>query len=225
MSEIQSLKGRSVLLSSHYLPCLEYFTCVTQAGSAVIESHENFQKQTLRNRCYVQAANGIEMLTVPVVKPAGKVPIRDVRIDYGQLWQKKHWRCLVSAYANSPFFEYYAPDFQKIYESRPDFLFDLNYEILTLCLHLLQTKVSLSYTLSYEAEPKYPVFDARSCINAKKNVNRYQFYYPHPYYQTFGNGFSDNLSIVDLLFNTGPEALEVLKKSAKDNQATLLNEL
>ncbi len=214
-----------VLMPSHYLPCLEYFACMIQAGSAVIESHENFQKQTLRNRCYVQTANGVEMLTVPVVKPAGKVPIRDVRIDYGQLWEKKHWRCLVSAYANSPFFEYYAPDFQKIYESHPIFLFDLNQQMLTLCLHLLRAKVPLSYTLSYEAEPKYPVFDARSCINAKKNVNRYQFYHPHPYYQTFGNDFSDNLSIVDLLFNTGPQALEVLKKSAIDNPVTLLNEL
>jgi len=225
MSEIQSLKGQSVLLASHYLPCLEYFACIVQAGSVMIESHENFQKQTLRNRCYVQTANGVEMLTVPVAKPAGKVPIRDVRIDYGQLWEKKQWRCLVSAYANSPFFEYYAPDFQKIFESRPAFLLDLNQEMLTLCLHLLRIRVPLAYTLSYEPEPKYPVFDARSCINAKKNVNRYQFYHPHPYYQTFGNDFSDNLSIADLLFNTGPQALEVLKKSVKDSPVTLLNEL
>lgn len=212
-------------MTSHYLPCLEYFVCMMHAESAMIESHEHFQKQTFRNRCYIQTANGVEMLTVPVVKPVGKVPIRDVRIDYGQEWRKKHWRCLVSAYANSPFFEYYAPDFQGIYESSPAFLFDLNQKMLTLCLYLLKVKVPLSYTLSYEAEPEYPVFDARSCINAKKNVNRYQFYHPHPYYQTFGNDFSDNLSIADLLFNTGPQATEVLKKSVKDCPATLLNEL
>lgn len=223
--ETQPFDRRPVLMTSHYLPCLEYFACIIQAGGVIIESHENFQKQTFRNRCYIQTANGVEMLTVPVVKPAGKVPIRDIRIDYGQLWGKKQWRCLVSAYANSPFFEYYAPDFQRIYESRPAFLFDLNQQMLTLCLHLLRAKVTLSYTLSYEAEPECPVFDARSCINGKKNVNRYQFYTPYPYYQTFGNDFSDNLSIADLLFNTGPQALEVLKKSVKDCPVALLNEL
>lgn len=197
----------------HYLPCLEYFTCLMQAGNAILESRENFQKQTLRNRCYVKTANGTEMLTVPLIRPAGKIQIRDIRIDYGQMWQKKHWRCLTSAYSNSPFFEYYAPDFLKVFESRPAYLFDLNLHLLTLCLELLKVKIEFSHNLSYDPKPKYPVFDARSCITDKKNVNRYQFYQPYPYYQTFGNDFSENLSIADLIFNMGPEASEVLRNS------------
>ncbi len=219
MSETQRLQGRQVLLPAHYLPCLEYFTCLIQADEVIIESQENFQKQTLRNRCYVKTANGMELLTVPLLKPTGKVPIRDIRVDYGQPWQKKHWRCLTSAYSNSPFFEYYAPDFLKALDARPVFLFDLNLQLLTLCLELLKVKIELSHNLSYDSTPKYPVFDARSCITDKKNVNRYQFYQPYPYYQTFGNDFSENLSIVDLIFNTGPEALGVLRKSAANHEA------
>ena len=225
LSKFQPSAPPPVLVTSHYLPCLEYFICIMQTGDVIVESCENFQKQSPRNRSYVLTANGIEMLTVPVVKPGGKVPIRDIRIDYSQMWIKKHWRCLVSAYANSPFFEYYATDFLKILERKPTFLLDLNTEILTFCLHSLRLKPSLSYTLSYNTHPLYPVFDARSCVNAKNSVNTYQFYHPHPYYQTFGNDFSGNLSIADLLFNTGPEALEVLKKSIKSSSDSRLNEL
>lgn len=200
-------------MSLHYLPNLAYFACIMQAETVIIESREHFQKQTLRNRCYVNTANGVEIMSVPLQKPTRHVPVDEIRIDYSQEWVKKHWRCLTSAYANSPFFEYYAPDFLKVLDSRPAYLFDLNRQLLTLCLKFLRLPVELTYNLSYEQTVQYPVFDARNCITDKKNVNRYQFYRPHPYYQTFGNGFSDNLSIVDLLFNTGPEASEILLKS------------
>lgn len=211
---LPDLSKRPVLLPLHYLPRIEYFVYLLQADRAIIESQEHFQKQTLRNRCYVQTANGVEILTVPLAKPTGKVLIQDIRIDYSQCWQKKHVRCLTSAYANSPFFEYYASDFFRILDSAPAFLFELNQQILTLCLTILRLKPVLSYNLSYDPKPNYPVFDARSCISDKKNVNRYEFYSAYPYYQTFGNGFSENLSIVDLIFNMGPEASDILKKSA-----------
>jgi len=206
----------SVLLPAYYLPNLEYFTAILLSDQVLIEGHEHFQKQTFRNRCYVRTANGIERLSVPLKKNSGKIPIREVQIDYDQPWRKKQWRCLESAYANSPYFEYFAPDFQKIFDRKPAFLFDLNLELLTLCLNLLNLKKEPTITLSYEENAKYPIYDARSCITDKNNVNTYKFYRPFPYYQTFGNDFSENLSIVDLLFNKGPEALGVLKQSAED---------
>lgn len=215
MFESGSLQDRHVLLPLHYFPCIEYFTVFLQAKKVIIESHEHFQKQTLRNRCYVQTANGVEILSVPLLKPTGKVPIQDIRIDNHQLWQKKHWRSLTSAYSNSPFFEFYAPDFHKILHAGGPFLFELNQQLLTLCLNFLKITTEISYNLSYDPKPDYPVFDARSCITDKKNVNRYKFYSPYPYYQTFGNDFSENLSILDLIFNMGPGASEVLKKSTK----------
>jgi len=205
-----------VLLPAYYLPNLEYFTLILLADSLCIESHENFQKQTFRNRCYVKTANGIERLTIPLKKNQGKTPIRDVKIDYDQPWMKKQWKCLTSAYANSPYFEFFAADFKNILDRKIPFLFDLNTELLTLCLKILNLPKTVTYNLSYEEIPSNPIYDARSCITDKKNVNTYQFYHPYPYYQTFGNDFSENLSIVDLLFNKGPEALEVLRQSVKD---------
>jgi hypothetical protein len=214
MTQAPDLSGSTLLLPMYYFPCLEYFVLFLQAQEVMIETHEHFQKQSYRNRCYVLTANGVETLTVPIQHPTGKVPIRDIRIDNTQRWQKKHWRCLTSAYAKSPFFEFYAPDFFTILNSATPFLFDLNERLLTLCLKFLGIKTTFRHSLSYEVNPNYPVFDARSCITDKNNVNRYMFYSPRPYYQTFGNDFSGNLSIIDLLFNMGPEALEVLKKSA-----------
>ncbi len=214
----------AVILPLHYLPNLEYFACLQQFDTVWIESCENYTRQTLRNRCYVLTANGVAGLSVPVLKQAPKMLVRDVRIDYGQDWLKRHWGCLVAAYAKSPFFEYYAPDFKAVFDSKPVFLFDLNERFLTLCLKLLKSRKELKYNLSYQKEVNFPVFDARSCITDKKGVNTYSFYQEYPYYQTFGNDFVRNLSIVDLLFNLGPQGPEVLMKSVKKLSPEDLNE-
>ncbi|TDB68263.1 WbqC family protein [Arundinibacter roseus] len=202
-----------VTLDLHYLPCLDYFSCLLNFDSFILEAQDHYIRQTYRNRCYVLTANGIDVLTVPVLSGRNKVLIRDVKIDYGQAWVRRHWGCLQSAYGKSPFFEYYEAEFKQVYQRQTTFLFDLNVELLTLCLKFLGIKKEIAYTLSYSRDVTSTNFDARSLISDKNTENIFKFHVPIPYYQTFGNDFVKNLSIVDLLFNKGPEARQILMQS------------
>lgn len=203
-----------VLLELHYLPCLEYFACLMHYDKIQLEAHEHFTRQTYRNRCYVLTANKVDVLTVPVQTARNRIPVRDIRIDYNQAWIRRHWGCLCSAYGKSPFFEYYAPDLEAVYLKKIPHLFDLSSDLLTLCLSWLGIKKDIGYTLSYHTGVDSTQFDARSLINDKNIGNSYNFYKAVPYHQTFGNDFVPNLSILDLLFNKGPESRQILRMSA-----------
>lgn len=207
-----------VLLELHYLPCLEYFSCLMQFDEVVLDAHEPYVRQTYRNRCRVLTANKVDVLTVPVKNRGDGSPIREVRIDYAQDWHRRHWGCLQSAYGKSPYFEHYAPGLKAVYHKKVPFLFDFNRELLTLCLHFLGIKKVITNTLSHPA-PDDTLFDARSLINAKKKTDGSVFYNSYPYYQTFGNDFVMNMSIVDLLFNKGPESRLVLSQSIRPADA------
>lgn len=196
----------------HYLPCLEYFSCLMQFDEVILDAHEPYARQTYRNRCRVLTANKVDVLTVPVKNRGDGNPIREVRIDYTQNWHRRHWGCLQSAYGKSPYFEHYAPGLEAVYHKKLPFLFDFNLELLTLCLYFLGIKKVITNTLSHP-ELEDNLFDARSLISAKKSPNDPVFYQSFPYHQTFGNDFVMNMSIVDLLFNKGPESRLVLSQS------------
>lgn len=203
-----------VLLELHYLPCLEYFSCLLQFDELILEAHEPYPRQTYRNRCRVLTANKVDVLTVPVQNRGNGCTIRDVRIDYSQDWHRRHWGCLQSAYGRSPYFEHYSPAFEKVYLKKIPFLFDFNRELLTLCLHYLGISKGITSTLSHP-ERDSDLYNATSVINVKKKSPGSVFYSEYTYQQTFGNDFVPNLSIVDLLFNKGPESRLVLNQSIK----------
>ncbi|MCK8494489.1 WbqC family protein [Spirosoma sp. RP8] len=199
-----------LLVELHYLPCLDYVSGLLQFRRVRVEAHEHYQKQSYRNRCYVLTANKVDTLTVPVQQGTHHNPVRDLRIDTSQPWQMHHWRCLKSAYGKAPFFDYYAPEFEPVYQKNWAFLFDLNYELLTICLKLVGQRVDLNLTDCYEKVPEVGLFDARSLINPRNRPESYVFYKPKPYAQNFGFDFVPNLSIIDLLFCQGPLATEFL---------------
>jgi WbqC-like protein family len=211
---MKTLDTQSVLIDLHYLPSLEFFTCILNFDEIILESNENFVKQSYRNRCYLKGANKIEMLSVPIIDGNKKILIKDIKIDYCQRWEAIHWRTINAAYGKSPFFEFFADYFQNIYHKKPTFLWDLNLNFLTLCLKLMKQNKTISQTEIYEKDAKLGVFDARSLINAKKSFNTNNFYLPTVYQQNFGNDFEPNLSIIDLLFCRGNQTLEILKKSS-----------
>ncbi len=192
------------------MPCLDFFVGMLTHDEVLIEAHEQYQKQSYRNRCYVLTANKIDCLTVPVAGSTNHQPIREVRIDNSVDWQKRHQRCLQSAYTKAPFFEYYAPDFEAVYRREWTFLFDLSLEMLTICRQLLGIKTPLKLTEWYQREPPIGVFDARSMMNSRSWAETQLFYCPEPYIQNFGPQFVPNLSILDLLFCAGPEAKSYL---------------
>ncbi|MBC8111371.1 MAG: WbqC family protein, partial [Verrucomicrobia bacterium] len=143
-----------LLIELHYLPCLAYFSAIKNAETVFLETCENFQKQTCRNRCYLLGAHQIACLTIPVKHSPQKILICDVAIDYSQRWQPIHWRTIVSAYRKSPFFDYYIADFEKVFTSQPKFLFDFNEQLLTICLKSLKWSKSIKFTDTYNFLPE-----------------------------------------------------------------------
>jgi len=201
---------KGALLPMFYLPPVEYFTQLTQFKPDVwIECGEHFPKQTYRNRANIYSPDGVLTLVVPVVK-GSKVhtPIKDVKISYDFKWQRLHWLSLEACYRRSAYFEYYEDDFASFYQQKTTHLFEYNQKLLELLLRLLKIKTTLNYTETYEARYPELVTDLRNGFNAKKEVTIEQ----KPYFQVFEerHGFLKNLSIIDLLFNQGPQSANYL---------------
>ena len=208
-----------ILLSSAYLPPVQYFAHLQSAEQVWIEQYDHYQKQTYRNRCVIAAPDGPLSLTVPIEKPnTPKAFMRDIRIsDHGN-WRHLHWNAIESAYNHTPFFEYYKDDFRPFYEKKFDFLVDYNEQLCQLVCQLIDIDTSFLRTESYVAEPSNIIIDLRDAIHPKKEVMDDASFSAVPYYQVFQErlGFLPNLSIIDLLFNMGPEAILVLQKSIKE---------
>ena len=203
---------KKILIPLHYLPSTSYFTHVNQADTIIIEANENFQKQTYRSRCYINTANKIDTLSVPTKKSKSRL-FKDTQIDYTEPWVKKHWKSILSAYGKAPFFEYFIDSFETIYSQKEKYLFDLNMALLTNCLTLLQLDKTLNYSEFYEKQPKSTIIDLRARLNTKTTDKHNISFAPHPYNQIFGKEFVGNLSIIDLLFCEGPNALSVIRQS------------
>jgi hypothetical protein len=203
-----------VLIDLQYLPSVAYFSTLRSASNVVIEKYEHYEKQTYRNRCYINTANGIVVLIVPVIATHEKTNISEVRIDYRQKWLNNHWRTIQTAYGKAPFFEYYAEDLQRILFQKFEFLYDLNLKLLTLCLKMLKMNLTIVESMAYEENVTNDLIDLRSAINPKKTETLNLFYKPAPYYQVFGNKFVQNLSILDLIFCEGPGAAGVVQASS-----------
>lgn len=180
----------------------------------VLERHEYYVKQSYRNRSHIISANGKETLIVPLTSKSGKVYITDVRIDYSQKWLNNHWRTIRSAYGKAPFFEHYADELERILFNRATFLYDLNRDLLSLCLKWLKWGIAIKESERFEKTPSAQVFDFRSALNAKDESNLSKFYLPVPYRQVFGNTFVGNVSVIDLIFCTGPEASRIVRASS-----------
>ena len=202
--------GGASLLSSTYFGPIQWYQKLHRMP-CIIEQHDHFVKQTYRNRCVIATANGTQTLTVPIERYDGtKCPMRDIRIsDHGN-WRHLHWNALVSAYGETPFFEFYADDLRPFFEKQHTFLFDLNLDIMHTMCQLLDVRPQVTLSEQYIVLPSEndAVVDFREAIRPKHPLPDADFN-PTPYYQVRAqrHGFLPNLSILDLLFNEGPEGI------------------
>ncbi len=196
----------TVLLSTAYLPNLEYLTQVIKHDTIVLEKYEHFVKQTYRNRCEVLTSNGRMTLSIPLIKQADKEIISDKRISYAENWQQQHWRTITSAYKNSPYFEFFEDELRPFYETKHEFLFDFNTQLLQTVLHILRIKKQIQFTTQFEKTPN-DVRDMRMLSDGIQKDGLTQ----SSYYQVFSDKyeFTSNLSCLDAVFNLGLKMIDL----------------
>jgi hypothetical protein len=202
--------SEKILLSTAYLPSIDYLKAIVNSELICIEQFENYIKQSYRNRCKIYAANGIMSLSIPVeLATTKKILVKDVKIDYKEAWQKQHLRSIESAYRTSPYFDYLIDDFLPFYTKKHIFLFDFNLGLLNVVLDILQEKKTILLTSDYDHSPS-GVEDMRNFFSPKKeNLSCTD---QKPYSQVFNQkfGFQANLSCIDLIFNLGTNAYDYL---------------
>ena len=216
-----------LLLETAFMPPVSYFAAIAEEftlsyGRVVslvparlrLEACENYQKQSYRNRCRIYAAGGVENLTLPVVHEGGtsSLPIREIKVDWDRDWLPRMERTIVSAYESSPYFEYYKDSLFSILEVRPERLFDLNLSLLRYFLGKMGIAADIDFTTEYErpGETAPDVRDLRGIIHPKRpSILQME----KPYWQVFAAkyGFKSDLSVMDLLFNEGPDSLSCIK--------------
>lgn len=203
------------ILNSAYWPNLHYFYYVLNSDRVVIEQMDHYQKQSFRNRTRILSANGVLDLSIPVKNRAAKELMKDVEISYQMPWQQNHWRAITSAYKNSPYFDFFEEEIKVFYSQSFPTLLEYNHQQLLCVLKLLKVKKEIHFTSVYEKKTSEKN-DARDLIHPKLDFRMdlpANAVLKQSYYQTFGSKFDfvPNLSILDLLFNTGLETINYLK--------------
>lgn len=202
----------TALLQTTYFGPIQWYQKLYRYDQTLIEQYDSYQKQTYRNRCVIATANGLQALTIPVEHDTLNIKneilkVKDLRISDHNNWRRIHWNALQSAYNESPFFDYYADDIRLFFEKKYEFLVDFNEAIRQTVCNLLDIHPQVSYTTDFSRQPS-DIDDYREVINAKHPQPDEDFQ-PRRYWQVFEgkHGFQANLSILDLLFNMGNEAV------------------
>lgn len=198
----------TALLSTTYFGPIQWYQKLHRYDQVVIDRQERFLKQTYRNRCLIATTQGIQALTIPVVHDS-KSMMGDVLIsDHGN-WRHLHWQALQSAYGESPFFEYYEDDIRPFFvENNWERLMDYNDAICEKMCELLDIHPHITPSVPSTSFSPSPLPDFRLTIHPKHPLPDADFQ-PRPYYQVYQqkHGFLSNLSVLDLLFNMGPESI------------------
>ncbi len=191
-----------IVVTTAYLPTIEYFAFIAKSEVFFMEDSETYQKQTYRNRANILTATGVQTLILPVRKETQRSLIRDVRIDYKCDWQLKHWRAIETAYSGTPYFLYFRDFIAPFFEKKYEFLFDFNLELTEALMKLLKIKKVPDLTGTFEKEYTDKL-DLRNAIHPKREPLLKEV----PYRQVFDDRipFTGNLSVIDLLFNAGPD--------------------
>lgn len=204
-----------VLLTTAYWGPVQYYSKVVQYNEVWVEQDEHYNKQSYRTRCAIYGANGPLTLSVPVKKPSSKAHIKEVTLDYDTAWRKMHWKSIESAYRSSAFFEFYEDELREFYEEKYTFLLDFNKHLHEWVCEQLGIDATLHSHTDFRDTEGFA--DFRQAVHPKVAWQGDSSFNPAEYFQVFSekSGFIPNLSILDLLFNEGPNSLQVLEQSVK----------
>ena len=206
-----------ILTEFQYFGTVNWYKLLFQFSNIQFEQYETYQKMSFRTRCMIVGSNGLINLSVPLEKGRSqKLLIKDVKISYSENWQEQHWRSIASCYGNSPFFEFYEESLLLLFEIRPTYLIDLNWQTFEWVTKRLKWGAQMERTDQYLPENPNGVFDARNLFKPRdydqvKDVVKYQ--------QVFEDriGFKPNLSVLDLMFCNGPGSKSLLTSNQSNN--------
>ena len=193
-----------------YFPPIPWFAAAIREKDIILEVCQHFRKQQYTNRMQIKGPNRIMPLTVPVGRKGAKLPIKEKKISYSENWQRQHWRSLIAAYKGSPYFEFYDHKMEPLFAQEFESLIDLNVATIKTCLDILGIEIEMSFSRSFEESETYNQ-DFRNDFDPSLKTLP-DWFNTIPYVQVF-DGFTPGLSILDLIFNLGPESRLLLKKS------------
>jgi WbqC-like protein family len=201
-----------LIIDNHYFADLFLFKSLIKSSDIRLEQYESWQKTGFRNRCRIAGANGVMLLSVPLVGGRNqKRLMKEVRIDHSGRWRKEHWRSIESAYRRSPFFEFYETELQELYTLEFEFLQDWNRVCLVWAMEKLGSSAPIGFTERYvESYDNSKYLDIREMRGKRVETGKTT----RTYHQVFEDrhGFLPGLSILDLLFCEGPGAVKVLER-------------
>ena len=200
----------NLLIHPNYLPAISQLKLIIDSKKLIFEINDNFKKQTYRNRTYIYGANGLLLLSIPVIhSQKNRKKFKDVMISYDYDWLSQHWKSFQISYRSSPFFEYYEDKLVDLYVKREKYLYDFNLRSIDVLFDMLQINLEYDFTKGY-SEQYSDILDYRN--NYKKLNSSFKI---KEYTQVFESkhGYIENLSVLDLIFNEGPNAINFLKTS------------
>jgi len=200
-----------------YFPDLLSLSLIASSGVWLLEMHEHYQKNDLRNRCYIRSKNGLQILSIPIEKASRhNCPITKVSISYHEAWPRKHWQAIQTAYGSAPYFEHYAPPLQKIYASPTHNLWEFNEQILAFLMPILLPGIRKQTTDQYDKPVGISLWDRRtydirhSFYGQAENLMRDFVQLPG-----YKEAYTSKLCALDLLFFLGPHGRLWLQQSGE----------